>query len=94
MGGGGYVGTMGHEIWYRHTILQKNGRKKIQNCSYRDDDVTNYINSFLKFRRKMAKICFFPKNNLVTARKKVFKIFFQLLKVQITYKLNMYRLIC
>ena len=36
----------------------------------------------------MAKICFLLKFNLVTARKKIFKIFVQLLKVKITYKLN------
>ena len=34
------------------------------------------------------------KINLVTARKKIFKIFFQLLKLKITYELNIYRLIC
>ena len=42
----------------------------------------------------MVKIFFFSKINLVTARKKIFKIFFQLLEVAITYKLNIYRLIC
>ena len=36
----------------------------------------------------MAKICFLLKFNLVTARKKIFKIFVQLLKVKTTYKLN------
>ena len=38
----------------------------------------------------MAKICFFSKINLVAARKKIFKIFFQLLKAKVTYKLNIY----
>ena len=33
---------------------------------------------------------FFPKINFVTARKKIFKIFLQLLKVKKTYKLNIY----
>ena len=37
---------------------------------------------------------FFSKINLVAARKKNFKIFIQLLKVKITYKLNIYGLIC
>ena len=37
---------------------------------------------------------FFSKINLVAATKKMFKIFFQLLKVKITSKLNIYRLIC
>ena len=68
--------------------------KTFQNCSYKDDDVTNYDNFFEKICEKMAKKCFFYKINLVTARKKIFKIFFQLLKVKITYKLNIYRLIC
>ena len=34
------------------------------------------------------------KVNLVTARKRIFKIFFQILKVKITIKLNKHRLIC
>ena len=38
----------------------------------------------------MAKICFFSKFNLVTAKEIIFKIFFQLLKVKIRYKLNIY----
>ena len=41
----------------------------------------------------MAKsCCFFSKMNVVTATKKIFKIFFQLLKVKITCKSNAYRL--
>ena len=28
-------------------MLQKNGQKNGQNCSYRDDDITNYV-IFLK----------------------------------------------
>ena len=32
----------------------------------------------------------FSKINLVTARKKILKIFFQLVKVKIAYKLNIY----
>ena len=43
---------------------------------------------FWKIMRKMAKMSFFSKINIVTARKKIFKIFFQLSKVKITYKLN------
>ena len=74
-------------------MLQKNGRKQVQNCSHRDDDVTDYVNFFEKLCEKWLK-CFFSKINLVAARKKIFKIFFQLLKVKITYKLNIYRLIC
>ena len=35
----------------------------------------------------MAKICSFSKIKLVTARKTIFKIFFQLLKVKIAYKI-------
>ena len=40
----------------------------------------------------MAKI-YFSKIKLVKARKKIFQIFFELLKEKITCKLNMYRLI-
>ena len=39
--------------------------------------------------QKMAKICF-SKITLVTARKKILKMLFQLLKVKITHKLNIY----
>ena len=49
-------------------MLQKNGRKQVQNCSYRDDDVTDYVNFFEKLCEKWLK-CFFSKINLVTARK-------------------------
>ena len=40
----------------------------------------------------MTKIYFFSETNLVTAKKKTFKIFFQLLKVKMkyTYRLNIY----
>ena len=45
------------------------------------------------FLRNSAKNCsnmFFCKINLVRARKKIFKVLFQLLKVKITYKFNIY----
>ena len=61
-----------------------------QNCSYMDDDTTNYVNFFEKLCEKWLKYVFFPKISLVTAKKKIFKIFFQLLKVKITYTLNTY----
>ena len=58
--------------------------------------MTSLIRSiFLKdLCKKWLKYIVFSKINLVTARKKICKIFFQLLKVKITYKLNIYRLIC
>ena len=60
------------------------------NCSYRDDDVTNYVNFFKKYMRKMAKKkLFFLKLTLWCLEKK-FKIFFQLLKVKVTYNLNIH----
>ena len=68
--------------------------KDFQNCSCRNDDVTNYVNFFEKLCKKWLKYVFFSKINLVTARKKIFKIFIQLLKVEIAYKLNIYRLTC
>ena len=85
-----------HEIWHSHTLqcYKKLIEKFFQTCSYRDHDVTNHVNFFEKLRRKWLKYVFFSKINLVTARKKIFKIFFQLLKLKITYKLNIYRLIC
>ena len=49
---------------------------------------------FWKIMQKIVKICFFSKINLVAARKKIFKIFYQLLKVKITCKLNIHRLVC
>ena len=45
---------------------------------------------FLKNYGRNGSNMFFFKINLVTARKKIFEIFFQLLKVKITYKLNIY----
>ena len=74
-------------------MLEKNDGKKFQHCSYGDDGVTNYINFFEKLCKKWLKCFFSSKINLVTARRKIFKIFFQLLKVKITYRLNIYRLI-
>ena len=66
---------------------KKNGRKKIQNCSHRDDHVTNYVNLFEKLCKKWLKYASFSKINLATARKKIFEIFFQLskFKIQIDY---------
>ena len=74
-------------------VTKKLAEKTFQNCTYSDDDVINYVN-FLKNYAKNDSDMFFSKINLVAARKKIFKIFFQLLKVKITYKLNIYRLIC
>ena len=51
------------------------------------------LSIFLKNYAKNGSNMFFPKIDLVAARKKVFKIFFQLFKVKITYKLNINRLI-
>ena len=70
------------------TVILCNVTKKMvenvfQNWSYRDDDVTNYVNFFEKLCEKWLKYVF-SKINLVTATKKIFKIFFQLLKVKIT----------
>ena len=42
----------------------------------------------------IGKACFFSKTNLVIARKKIFKIVFEILKVKLTYKLNIYSLKC
>ena len=58
-----------------------------------DDVVTNYNNFFEKLCVKWLNYVF-SKINLVVDRKKIFKIFFQLLKVEITNKLNIYKLIC
>ena len=57
--------------------------KNFQNCSYRDDDVTNYVNFFEKLCEKWLKYVF-SKIDLVAAGKKISKIFFHLLKVNIT----------
>ena len=43
---------------------------------------------FLKNYAKNGKNMFFPKINLVTARKKIFKIYFEILKLKITCKSN------
>ena len=59
--------------------------------------MASLIMSFFKKKKnyaKMANICFFSNIDLVSARKKIFKIFFLFLKVKITYKLNIYRSIC
>ena len=65
--------------------VQKKVAEKFQNCNYRDDDVTNYVSFFEKLCKKWLKYVFFSKINPVTARKKILKIFFQLLKAKITY---------
>ena len=67
--------------------------KDFQNRSYRDHDVTNYVYFLEKLSDKWLKYVFFLKLTLRPLQKN-FKIFFQLLKVKIAYKLNMYRLIC
>ena len=80
-----------------HTLscYKKNGRKKIFKIAAIRMMKSLILSFFWKIIPKMAKICFFSsKINLATARKKIFKIFFQLLKVKITYKLNIYGLIC
>ena len=65
--------------------------KKIQHFNYRDDDVTNYVNFFENLCEKWLNMFFLV--NLVTARKQIFKIFFQLFKVKITYTQHTHRLI-
>ena len=72
-------------------VTKKMIAKSFKDCSYRDDDVTNYVNFLKNLCEKCLKyVFFFSKINLVTAKKKIFKIYFQLLKVKITYKLNIY----
>ena len=55
-----------HEIWHSHTLqcYKKMIEKNFQNCSYRDDDVTNYVNFFEKLRKKWLKYVFFLKLTL------------------------------
>ena len=65
-----------------------------KNCGYRDDDATNYVDFYEKLCEEWLKYVLFPKINLAIARKKIFKIFFQLLKVRKTYRCNIFRLIC
>ena len=66
------------------TIILCNVTKNVvdeyfQNCSHRDDNVTNYVNFFEKLCEKWLKyIYIFSKINLVTARKSILKIFFQI----------------
>ena len=48
--------------------------KNFQNCSYRDDDVTNYVNFFEKLCEKWNM--FFSKIDLVAAGKKDFQDLF------------------
>ena len=105
-GGGGHIVSSWRKSWKENAfdmkydtvilcnVTKKMVEKSFQNCSYMDDDVTNYVNFFEKLCKKWLKYVLFSKINLVTARKTIFKIFFQLLKVKITYKLNIYRLIC
>ena len=40
-------------------MLEKNGSKKFQHCSYGDDGVTNYVNFFEKLCEKWLKCIFF-----------------------------------
>ena len=56
-------------------LQKKMVEKNFQNCSYSNDNVTNYVN-FLKTYAKNGKNMFFSKIILVAARKKIFKIFF------------------
>ena len=76
--------------WKFGAVILCNVTKKVveknQNCSYRDDDVTNHVIFFEKLCKKWLKYVFFFKQNkinLVTVRKKIFKMFLQLLKVKI-----------
>ena len=46
--------------------------KFFQNCSYSDDDITDYVNFFEKLCEKWLKYVFFKS----TSRKKIFKNFF------------------
>ena len=63
--------------------------------SYRDDEVINYVNFLKKLCKRLLKhVFFFSKVNLVTTRKKIFKIVFEILEAKLTYKLNIYSLIC
>ena len=64
-------------------MLPKKGVKIFQNCSYRDDDVANYVKFLNNYTKNGLNMFFFSKINRVTPRKKTFKIFFQLLKVKI-----------
>ena len=51
--------------------------------------------NFLKnYAKNDLNMIFFSKINFVKTRKKIFKIFSQLLKIKRTYKSNIYRLIC
>ena len=61
-------------------VTKKMVKKNFQNCRYSDGDVTNYANFF----EKLCENMFSSQINLVTARKKVLKIFFQLLKFKIS----------
>ena len=74
-------------------VLQKKWQKKIFKIAAIGMMTSLICQFFWKIMRKMAKIGFFSKINQVKARKKSFKIFFQLLRVKIRYKLNVYRLI-
>ena len=76
------------KLWSLAVVLTLcNATKKMMekklNCSYKDDGVPNYAIFFWKFLQKMAKICSFLKLALWLLEKKIFKIFFQLLKVKI-----------
>ena len=58
-------------------ITQKNGRNKFQNCSCRDDDVTNYVNFFEKLCKKWLKYVFFlVKSTLRQPEKRFSRSFF------------------
>ena len=74
------------------TVMLCNVRKMVENFFLKIAAIG--MMTSLIMSRKMAKICFLSKINLATARKKIFKVFFQLLIVKITCKLNIYRLIC
>ena len=54
-----------------------------QNCSYRVDDVTDYVIFLKNNEKKWLKYAFFSKIILVVTRKKIFNICFKFLKVNI-----------
>ena len=75
-------------------MLQKKWLRKIFKIAATGTMTSRIMPFFFESHAKNCENMFFSKIKLVIARKKIFKIFFQLLKVKITYKLNIYRLIC
>ena len=69
-------------------VAKKLVEKKSQNWSYSDDDVTSYVNVLKNYAKNWLKYVFFYKINLVTARKKIFKIFFSAFEIQDNIKIE------